>query len=60
MQREEGFDPTKKSSTPATPSDRDLAPKRMSDSFHRVVIPLAQDPWLLDNYLNANGHIRCA
>ncbi|KAL8629360.1 hypothetical protein Q9189_004933 [Teloschistes chrysophthalmus] len=56
--QEEGIDPTKKSSTPATPSDRDLAPKKMSDSFHRVVIPLAQDPWLLDNYLNASGHIR--
>ncbi|KAL8939423.1 MAG: hypothetical protein Q9211_002748 [Gyalolechia sp. 1 TL-2023] len=56
--QEEGIDPTRKSSTPATPSDRDLAPKRMVDSYHRVVIPLAQDPWLLDNYLNANGHIR--
>ncbi|KAF6224018.1 hypothetical protein HO133_010592 [Letharia lupina] len=57
-QRKEGFDPTKPSSTPATPPDRDLTPKKMSDSFHRVVIPLAQDPWLLDNYLNSNGHIR--
>ncbi|KAK4696775.1 acyl-coenzyme A thioesterase 9, partial [Lecanoromycetidae sp. Uapishka_2] len=57
-QREEGIDPTKKSDTPATPQDRDLKPKKMSDSFHRVVIPLAQDPWLLDNYLNANGHVR--
>ncbi|KAL8685727.1 MAG: hypothetical protein Q9218_007577, partial [Villophora microphyllina] len=56
--QEEGIDPTKKSNQPATPSDRDLAPKRMSDSYHRVVIPLAQDPWLLDNYLNASGHIR--
>ncbi|KAL8733351.1 MAG: hypothetical protein Q9166_002175 [cf. Caloplaca sp. 2 TL-2023] len=55
---EEGIDPTQRSSTPATPADRDLAPKRMSDSYHRVVIPLAQDPWLLDNYLNANGQIR--
>jgi len=43
-QREEGIDPTKKSSTPATPSDRDLKPKKMSDSFHRVVrtfVPIA-------------------
>ncbi|KAI4234753.1 MAG: hypothetical protein LQ349_003594, partial [Xanthoria aureola] len=55
---EEGIDPTQRSNTPATPSDRDLAPKRMSDSYHRVVIPLAQDPWLLDNYLNANGQMR--
>ena len=77
-QREEGSDPTEISSTPATPPNRDLTPKKMSDSFHRVVrtifhtgdpdwltdsdqvIPLAQDPWLLDNYLNANGQIRCA
>lgn len=57
-QNEEASDPTKTSCTPTTPSDRDLTPKKMSDSFHRVVIPLAQDPWLLDNYLNANGHIR--
>ena len=35
--REEGIDPTKKSNTPETPPDRDLKPKRMSDSFHRVV-----------------------
>ncbi|KAL8681704.1 MAG: hypothetical protein Q9186_002221 [Xanthomendoza sp. 1 TL-2023] len=55
---EDGIDPTKKSSIPATPSDRDLTPKSMSDSYHRVVIPLAQDPWLLDNYLNANGQMR--
>ncbi|KAL8751827.1 MAG: hypothetical protein Q9199_006164, partial [Rusavskia elegans] len=55
---EEGIDPTQRSNTPATPSNRDLTPKRMSDSYHRVVIPLAQDPWLLDNYLNANGQIR--
>ncbi|KAL8734055.1 MAG: hypothetical protein Q9181_003356 [Wetmoreana brouardii] len=56
--QEKDIDPTQKSGTPATPSNRDLAPKRMSDSYHRVVIPLAQDPWLLDNYLNASGHIR--
>ncbi|KAI9751361.1 MAG: hypothetical protein M4579_006102 [Chaenotheca gracillima] len=37
---------------------RDTTPKRMSDSFHRVVLPLAQDPWMLDSYLNASGHIR--
>lgn len=35
-QREKAIDPTEKSSTPATPSDRDLNPKKMSDSFHRV------------------------
>ncbi|KAL8861203.1 MAG: hypothetical protein Q9178_002419 [Gyalolechia marmorata] len=55
---QEGIDPTQISSVPATPTNRDLTPRRMSDSFHRVVIPLAQDPWLLDNYLNANGQLR--
>lgn len=56
-----------------------VAPKRMSESYHKVVryielkaamtehltllipaqiLPLAKDPWLLDNYLNVNGHIR--
>ena len=35
--KEEGIDPTKKSDTPETSPDRDLKPKKMSDSFHRVV-----------------------
>ncbi|KAK4496635.1 hypothetical protein PRZ48_012615 [Zasmidium cellare] len=30
----------------------------MSDSYHSVVLPLAQDPWLLDTYMNSSGHIR--
>ena len=34
---EDGVDPTKQSSTPATPANRDLRPRKMSDSFHRVV-----------------------
>ncbi|OIW23397.1 acyl-thioesterase [Coniochaeta ligniaria NRRL 30616] len=37
---------------------RDLSPKKMSDSYHRVVLPLGQDPWLSDTYINASGHIR--
>lgn len=37
QQREKGSDPTKTSSTPATPLDRYLTPKKMSESFHRVV-----------------------
>jgi len=41
-QREEGINPTEKSSRPAKPSNRDLKPKKMSDSFHRVVY--APDP----------------
>jgi len=36
-QREGGFDPTKKEDTPSVPTDRDLRPKKMADSFHRVV-----------------------
>lgn len=39
--------------------DRDLSPRRMSDSYHRVVLPLGQDPWLSDTYINSSGHIRC-
>ncbi|KAF2771260.1 acyl-coenzyme A thioesterase 9 [Teratosphaeria nubilosa] len=47
-----------KGATKPTPKDRDLTSKKMSDSFHSVVLPLAQDPWLLDTYLNSSGHIR--
>ncbi|WEW55509.1 hypothetical protein PRK78_000940 [Emydomyces testavorans] len=36
----------------------DLTPKKMGDSYFRTILPLAQDPWLLDTYLNASGHIR--
>ncbi|KAL2852826.1 HotDog domain-containing protein [Aspergillus pseudoustus] len=36
----------------------DLTPKRMSDSFYSAILPLAQDKWLLDTYLNASGNIR--
>jgi acyl-coenzyme A thioesterase 9 len=46
------------SGKPAVSSDRKPEPKRMSDSYHSVVLPLAQDPWLLDTYLNSSGHIR--
>jgi len=44
----------------AVPEKRDLSPKRMSDSYHSVILPLARDPWLSDTYLNVNGNIRCA
>lgn len=54
----EGSDPTKASDKPQVPADRDLIPKRMSDSYHSVILPLAQDPWLLDTYTNSSGHIR--
>lgn len=35
--RQEGPDPTRSSEIPATPRDRDLTPKKMSESFTRVV-----------------------
>ncbi|PQE23581.1 acyl-coenzyme a thioesterase 9 protein [Rutstroemia sp. NJR-2017a BVV2] len=39
-------------------ADGEPGVKRMRDSFHRVILPLAKDPWLLDNYITASGHIR--
>ncbi|KAK8111365.1 Thioesterase/thiol ester dehydrase-isomerase [Apiospora kogelbergensis] len=42
----------------ALPHKRDMSPKKMSDSYHRVVLPLGQDPWLSDTYINSSGHIR--
>lgn len=30
----------------------------MADSYHSVILPLAQDKWLLDSYANSSGHIR--
>ncbi|KAB8621930.1 hypothetical protein FH972_026039 [Carpinus fangiana] len=49
---------TMEEALPKSKKDRDLTPKKMSDSYHRVVLPLAQDPWLSDTYLNSSGHIR--
>lgn len=46
------------SSEPKVPKERQLTPKHMDESYHAVVLPLAQDPWLLDTYLNSSGHIR--
>lgn len=40
------------------PCERDLTPRKMSDSYHRVVLPLGRDPWLSDTYINSSGHIR--
>lgn len=36
----------------------DTTPKKMSDSYVRIVLPLAQDPWMLDTYSNATGQLR--
>lgn len=52
---EEGKQPIKPEDAP---KERDLTPKKMSDSYHRVVLPLGQDPWLSDTYVNSSGHIR--
>ena len=58
QQQSEGKKPSEASSKPEVPKDRELTPKHMDDSYHAVVLPLAQDPWLLDTYLNSSGHIR--
>jgi acyl-coenzyme A thioesterase 9 len=57
-QQSESKKPTEASGKPEVPKDRELTPKYMDDSYHSVVLPLAQDPWLLDTYLNSSGHIR--
>jgi acyl-coenzyme A thioesterase 9 len=58
-QQQGGQQSGKSAGMPELPKDRDLPPKkRMSDSYHSVVLPLARDPWLLDTYLNSSGHIR--
>ncbi|KAJ3561388.1 hypothetical protein NPX13_g8967 [Xylaria arbuscula] len=38
--------------------ERDMSPKKMSDSYHRVVLPLGRDPSLSNTYINSSGHIR--
>jgi acyl-coenzyme A thioesterase 9 len=58
QQQAEGKQPTQASGKPEVPKDRELTPKHMDDSYHAVVLPLAQDRWLLDTYLNSSGHIR--
>ncbi|CAK7245952.1 MAG: hypothetical protein STHCBS139747_007557 [Sporothrix thermara] len=42
----------------ASSDERDLTPRKMKDSYHRVVLPLGRDPWLSDTYINSSGHIR--
>ena len=42
-QQEDGIDPRRKSDKPATPPDRDLTPKKMSDSYHRVVCTVSRE-----------------
>ncbi|KAI1118696.1 Thioesterase/thiol ester dehydrase-isomerase [Nemania sp. NC0429] len=45
-------------SSESDPGERDMTPKKMSDSYHRVVLPLGRDPGLSDTYINSSGHIR--
>ncbi|KAK7894403.1 hypothetical protein LTR67_006164 [Exophiala xenobiotica] len=45
-------------SAPEQSMKADLTPKKMSDSYTSVVLPLSQDPWLLDTYANYTGQIR--
>lgn len=35
--QKDGTDPSKPTDTPETPAERDLTPRRMSDSYHSVV-----------------------
>lgn len=49
---------TKSQATSTKKVERDLTPKTMSDSYTKVILPLARDPWLLDSYINSSGHIR--
>ncbi|KAI9731748.1 MAG: Acyl-coenzyme A thioesterase 9, mitochondrial [Cirrosporium novae-zelandiae] len=60
MQREqkESSDTAKTEDAGSKVEHQPLQPRRMSDSYLKLVIPFAEDPWLLDNYLNATGHIR--
>lgn len=58
QQQAEANHPSEPSKKAELPKDRKLTPKRMSESYHSVILPLAQDPWILDTYLNASGHIR--
>jgi acyl-coenzyme A thioesterase 9 len=58
QQQAEGKQSIKTSDKSEVPKDRDLKAKHMDESYHSVVLPLAQDPWLLDTYLNSSGHIR--
>lgn len=36
----------------------DTTPKTMADSYVSLILPLAQDPWMLDTYSNATGQLR--
>ncbi|KAI9855568.1 MAG: hypothetical protein M1824_006070 [Vezdaea acicularis] len=54
-EREKALSPSQE---PSEPRKRDLSPKKMSESRHTLILPLAKNPWLLDTYANATGQIR--
>lgn len=52
LQKENGSRPQKQYPKP------DTTPKTMSDSYVSLILPLAQDPWMLDTYSNSTGQLR--
>ncbi|EEH43356.2 uncharacterized protein PADG_08281 [Paracoccidioides brasiliensis Pb18] len=59
LQREKERSGAEKAASEGTsPPTVDLKPRKMRDSYVKTILPLAQDPWLLDTYLNSSGHIR--
>lgn len=46
------------STTPKQYPKPDTTPKTMRDSFVRIILPLAQKPFMLDTYANASGQLR--
>ena len=53
--RETGSHSVASAQEPVSP---DLTPKKMSESYVSVIVPLAHDPWMLDIYANATGQLR--
>ncbi|KAI5853946.1 HotDog domain-containing protein [Tricharina praecox] len=50
--------PASAAATTAPQEKKELVPKRMSDSYHELVLPLANDQWLVDTYINSSGNLR--
>ncbi|KAJ4464742.1 HotDog domain-containing protein [Lentinula edodes] len=57
-QEEERTPITKSSEATTSPSSDDLPPRNMHDSYTEFVLPIASDPNLLEEYVNASGGIR--
>lgn len=49
---------TKSSEVTTSPSSDDLPPRNMHDSYTEFVLPIASNPNLLEEYVNASGGIR--